>query len=451
MVWEIDKILFAVLGLNFVGLSIVLFIRKPAWALTILTIVGINVFGTLQYADLPSLSLGGLGALYAPDFLLLCYLGIMLLKSGWISTRYSISRPLMALLLLTVFEGVLSFVEGTNLNLVANGLRHTAYFLLYFLTISSIKTENEMIQLMKLMLIVGIITAGVTYYQATTGKLLRTEADLLYSPEFNLYQSINLGMVLMMCTFLGLLSLVIAKKIAAKYRLLINLILVWIGGAIFLILSRGIWISMLLAIGIILILNISRILISIVVLSLITVLFIVGFPVIERMSESSSLSYIVTHRFSQKLDSSYQERTDMMSRSLEHLIDNPSLFGYGFTRIFETKASFFDPTVVSYHNLLGDLAARYGFSGFIVFGWLFFAVFRQIISLLRNLPDSWQKALVLGLLAFNIQQIILSFSSNNFFTIWGIVIYAVSWAVPDLINRFHKKQQMKNVLEKVVS
>ena len=205
MVGEIDKILFAILGLYFIGLSIVLFIRKPAWALTIMIIVGINVFGTVQYADLPSFSLGGLGGLYAPDFLLFGYLGIMLLKSGWISTRYSISRPLMALLLLTVLEGVLSLVEGTNFNLVANGMRPTAYFLLYFLTISSIKTENEMIQLMKLIVIVSIITAGVTYYQTTTGKLLMTDMDS-YSAEFGLYQSRNFGMALMMCTFLCLLS-----------------------------------------------------------------------------------------------------------------------------------------------------------------------------------------------------------------------------------------------------
>lgn len=429
----------------FVVLIALFYIKKPAWALAFLITLGIDVFGAISLPDLPSISLGGLGSFLVHDIILLLFLGLMFFASfrtRSILTGYSISHPLMAFILLTVLEGFLTFLNGANLHLVLQYMRPYAYYLLYFMILSSIKSKDELIQFMKLIVIIAIISAGVTYYQAITGELKAT-CFLGYHPEYGLYQSLNAGGVAMVCVFLSLFSLLIGKKMGIKYFLLTKLILLWVGGAILFMLIRGVWLSIFLAIVIIVVFSRSQSMKLVVVLLLMFVFFVVGFSVIERHFGTSKLSYIITHRLGTMGESFSRRGSIMMGSRLNYLIDNPSLFGYGFKQKY--KGDRFDPTIVTGHSLLGDLAARYGFSGFLVFGWLLFAVFRQAIHLLRTLPNSWQQSIVLGLLAFNIQTFIYSYSANTYFGTWGIVIIASSWAVLELIERFHEPGEKQSL------
>jgi hypothetical protein len=210
-------------------------------------------------------------------------------------------------------------------------------------------------------------------------------------------------------------------------------------------LVRGLWISLFLAVWVVIIINKSQTRKAIIVLSLLFIGAISVYSIIEHISGSTSLSYVVKDRVQTAAYHS-SSRANFMRNSFIYLFDNPSLFGGGFKNAVDIRGNRYDPALVTFHNLPADLAARYGFSGFIVFGWLLFAVFRQGRRLLRMLPVSWQKSVVLGLLAFNIQTLVYGYSSNSYFLTPGIVILAPSWAMLELIERLHKHKQIETLL-----
>jgi len=244
-----------VLALMLGAIMAVIFIKKPAWALAILIVLGTNIFGAVPFTDLPSIPLPGLGSLFPHDILLLLFTGIMSLKffrERNTSIRSSIGYPIIALILLTVMQAIRSFLEGNNPHFIVAEMRPIAFYLSYFLVIGSFKRENELITFMKSIFFIAVISAGVTYYQTITGGL-NIASNVFYSVKYNIYQSLNLAMFVMTCTFLILFSLSIGRGINFRFFSSTNMALIWIGGAILIMLMRNIWASTLLAMGIIIV------------------------------------------------------------------------------------------------------------------------------------------------------------------------------------------------------
>jgi len=461
--WAIFSSPMLPLTLFLITLSVILFIKKPAWALAILIAIGTNFFGTLPVRFFLFIKLPGLGGLYIHDCLLLFFMCVMFLRffrRYGILERFSMSYPVAALILLTGFQAIISFFEGNDPHFILSELRPFVFYFSYFMVLSSLNSKEELVQFLKLVVLIGIISAGVTYYQTITGGLIF--GFKRYNTEYGLYQSLNNGMVAMVFTFLIVFSLSIGNKTNVKYILSNKLIMLWVGGALLLLLVRSIWISTLFGLFIVIILNRSRTMKSVLVLLLIAFGFIMGKPIIGYITGGRELSYIVKDRVItasedvRNISGSFGIRTEGMIIRWNYMIHNSPFFGQGFKGTMLDKllygrdsASFDDhlvPTIITKHNIVADLAVRYGLSGFFVFSWILFTFFRKAIHLFRSLPDSWEKLLICGLLAFNVQNIIVSYSSSTFFEIWGIVILAPSWAVMVLIDKFHKQEQMKKLV-----
>ena len=138
----------------------------------------------------------------------------------------------------------------------------------------------------------------------------------------------------------------------------------------------------------------------------------------------------------------------MMLVRWDYMIKNNPLFGLGFKGSARDLVSgdlsgeeYVNRTSTSGHNFIGDLAVRYGLSGFLIFGWILIAVFQKAARLLKTLSSSWQKSLVCGLLAFNVQALLVSYGGDSLYlSVYGAVTMASSWAMLELIDRFHKRE-----------
>jgi len=184
-----------------------------------------------------------------------------------------------------------------------------------------------------------------------------------------------------------------------------------------------------------------------------------GKPVIESFTEGEKLSYIVSDRILtaygdvRDLEGSIGRRTELLQHRWDYMIHNNPLLGQGFkgtSLSFDPSSEWWNPRFALGENTMAFVAVRYGLAGFFVVGWLLIAVFHKAIRLFRILPDSWQKSLVCGLLAFNIHIFITTYFGLPLLSTYGIVILAPSWAMLELIERFHK-QKHHNALRGVAT
>jgi len=76
------------------------------------------------------------------------------------------------------------------------------------------------------------------------------------------------------------------------------------------------------------------------------------------------------------------------------------------------------------------------FSGIFIFAWILASFFYISFSLWNKLPFSWDRAVILGLIAFNIQIVFVSFFGDRYANPSSVAILAISWAIVILVNRF---------------
>lgn len=428
-------------------LLIIVLLKKPVWALAILISMGINFFGAINFTSLPSVPLPGLGSLFINDVVLLSFISIAILRisaKGINPLRSSLSYPIIALLLLTGLQAVRSLLEGSSPQFIANQLRDVSYYSIFFITLIFLKSKKDIIQLIKALIVISVLSAFVTYYQAITGQL-NFGSHVVYSSDYGIFRSYNLGLFAMTSTFLILLTSLIGAPKNNKFFLSNHLnitILLLIGGAILIMLMRNIWISLLFSIALIIFLNIKKINKFIIVLFLGASLFTIWWiPAIEYFIDSQPILPIIYKRgFEAYSDAAsgggtFGLRTELLQHRWNYMLKTNLFWGQGFK---ETSGYYYwDPTYATGENTGAFIATRYGISGFFIFSWLLFAILKKIINLYRKLEDSWQKTLICGLLAFNIHIIITSYFAAPFVTTFGIVILTPFWAIVELIERFN--------------
>jgi hypothetical protein len=224
------------------------------------------------------------------------------------------------------------------------------------------------------------------------------------------------------------------------------IILLWIGGAIALTLIRSILISILIGISISIVLSSSRAKRTMIMLSIMFV-FILGGSFLTKMIIGADLLQVVADRFSvgyqyvEQGSGTYEYRKNSVKLRLNYMIENNPLFGQGYKGTYYDRAfqvsHLYDPTIAEGDNIIANICVTYGLSGFVIIIWLLYTVFYKAINLFRTFPLSWQKSVVTGILAFNIQMVFVSVFSSIYVQIWGILILAPSWAVIELLDRFY--------------
>lgn len=429
-------------------LLIIVLLKKPVWALAILISMGINFFGAINFTSLPSIPLPGLGSLFINDVVLLFFISIAILRISVKDSallRSSFSYPIIALLFLTGFQAMRSLLEGNSPQFIANQLRDVSYYSIFFITLIFLKSEKNIVQLIKALIVIGVLSAFVAYYQAITGQL-NFGSLVIYSPDYGIFRSYNLGLFAMTSAFLILLASLIGAPKNNKFFLSNNLntiILIMIGGAILIMLMRNIWISLIFAIALIILFNIKKINKFIIIIFLVASIFILWWiPLIEYFIDSQPILPIIYKRgFEAYSDAAsgggtFGLRTELLQHRWEYMLKTNPFWGQGFK---ETAGIYYwDPVYPTLENTGAFIATRYGISGFLIFGWLLYTVLKKMINLFKKLEDSWQKALICGLLAFNTHIIITSYFGSPLVSTYGIVILAPSWAIVELIERLHK-------------
>jgi hypothetical protein len=432
----------------------VIYNKKPYIVITILIIFGINIFDAIPLSNIPHLTLPVVGNQIDSQFLVflifIMFLNFIVRRHE--SIRSPISYPIIALILLTGGQVIRSFLEGNDPHFIIDRAKVILFYLSFFLILSSFRNKNELIIFLKLFVPIALISAGTTYFQIITG--IELAPKIQYLEEYNIFRVVPLSLYAMSSVFLIIFSIALGKKVKTKYFSTYIVILLWIGGAIALTFIRNIWISTLLCMSIIIILNISRLKQTVIVLGLIWVFFLGGLSLFKIITGTDLLSMVadrvsIGYHDIQEKSGTFRYRIDSMALRWNYMMETNPIFGHGYKGIYYDRvfqqSHLYDPTIAEGDNIIGYISVRYGLAGFFVMIWLLYTVFYKAINLLKAFPPSWQKSVVYGLLAFNIQMVIISYFASVYMQIWAIVILAPSWAILELIDRFYIKGPQKSL------
>jgi hypothetical protein len=94
------------------------------------------------------------------------------------------------------------------------------------------------------------------------------------------------------------------------------------------------------------------------------------------------------------------------------------------------------PRALVVDSSLPNILLLFGLSGVVIFIWILASFFRVSFRLLQNLPLSWDRGVILGIIAFNIQIVLVSFFGDRYTNVFSVSILAASWAIVVLIRRF---------------
>jgi hypothetical protein len=425
---------------------------KRIWLwLTVLIIFSINAFGIFSGMALPRISLPGLGTMYISDLLLI--LATLLAAHHRYSRRTNaghsttFGKPLLALLVLVVLEVVQNIAGGLDVHFLLRGLRNVAYYLLFFIVVTEVKRPGQLRQFLSGLLAAALITSVVSYTQFLFGLTL-PGSKVEFMGEFKLYRTYQAGWCLINSSFLVLLAVLFAGATGGLRRTIPG----WFGammllGAIIVSFARSTWGSMLVAISIIVLLNRRFVWKGL----LVAVPFLLLFLFLsDRFFESlggEGLEVLTLKSRSGIEDfwnrsGSFGNRLDFVALKWTTISRESPLLGRGFDRGSWYLSANWNPYSPTADSGIASLFVVFGYSGIILFVWIFVTVFRRAFGLMRKMRPCLEKAVVLGIAAFNVQLLIESFFGDRFTWPPAVAVLATSWAVLELIGRFYEQGQL---------
>lgn len=425
--------------------------RSWLW-LTILMIFSNDVFGIFSGMALPHISLPGLGTMYISDLLLV----VAALHAVYrlLSTRNGkgritpIGRPLLALVVLVGFEAVRNLIGGLDIHTLLNGLRPVAYYLLFLIVLTEIQKPEQLRRFLLGLLVVAIISSIVSYMQFLFGVTLPGSKVEVLSGA-GLYRIYPAGWCLINSSFLVLLAVLLSgatKGLRSTTGWLVAIILL---GAITVTFARSTWGTMLIAITVLVFLSRRYAWRRFPIAIAFVVLFIfVGNKVFQSVA-GVGLNVLVQRAGSGIEDfwgrsGTFGARLNFITFKWAAITKYNPLFGRGFDLVRMSGAENWrvnwTPFAQSADNGIVNIFLIFGYLGIGLFSWIFVAVFRRAVELIRKLNPCLDRALVIGIMAFNFQLLLESFFGDRFTWYPAVAVLATSWAVLELIGRFHERK-----------
>ncbi|GEM_PF-2308777 len=305
-------------------------------------------------------------------------------------------------------------------------LKNTSYFILFYYTISQIKSREQILYLIHALVIFGIVYATVA--------LTVIGLDILGVRNFSSNEHITLTFV-NRNHFAGFLELLVFPGVGLSLfynksrRILFLVLSAYMAGAIFFSLSRGGIIGF--GAGTIFLMSLllfferhnkSWITISTFVLLILLLLIILGIdPIIERFEtlENPQLAGI--------------GRLEYWKGSLA-MIQNYPIFGTGlgtYSTVFPIyQTSYVNQLFVTHaHNDYLELAAETGIPGFTIFALMILSFFIVIIKLSKSQHDRGLKIIAISILSSILSLSIHSFTDFNFHIPSNVILFAVLGAI----------------------
>lgn len=139
-------------------------------------------------------------------------------------------------------------------------------------------------------------------------------------------------------------------------------------------------------------------------------------------------------------------RLRLLQNTWEYVLHNYPLFGRGFDWVphpdFATYLQTAFVQAPTHDSGFASILIMFGLFGVIVFGFIFYRVFKCGISLMHSLPDLKLRALVIGIMALNAHTILVAISEDSFSGQPATTVLVTSWALLYLMLSFQRKEQI---------
>jgi len=420
-------------------------IKWTEYGLALLIIAMTNVFGIYHTLDVPHISFS-FGTVQMTDILFFIMLVLILKdfvdgKMEWKKT--SLNKPLLILILviapLQFFRGL--FIDHESLRLVARGARPLIYYSIFFIILHQIKSRDQLISFLKLLLFISVISGAVGAYQSLfqvnlSGSKIGFDSSGIARHYSSAWSMIRSGFLVSFCALPFLKPKARIVVIGCEIVLFFSILYTF---------ARSLWgtVAVAMVIGTLLLgRDIGRLFRT---LAFITVILII---VIACLGGQKVKSFAVPFQarwntavpgIASRTDT-FVTRIDLLKASWSIMKANSFALGMGFSydseSLAELPAQLQIKIIAGADNGIGTLLVRSGMVGVLLFVWIFLAFFTRTFLLLRHPNSPLYKGILIGLIVINIQTLLVSFFSDSLFHYDGIVSLVISWALAELISGF---------------
>ena len=315
--------------------------------------------------------------------------------------------------------------------------------------------RKSLVRFMSGLVVIAIVTSIIAYLQFIFGWSF-SASKVEYMSEYGIYRTYQHGGVLVGFCFLVSLSIVLSGHIKSKRMQIANWILLcFFLGALITSFARSAWGSTLAAVIFILLMSGKKVISALVII--IPIFFISSYIAdsgIKLMTDRSLIEIIKRRSMSGIEDflerkGTFYDRILILQNKWKTVKNENIVLGIGFDSAVPISSS--EPTnyQINMHpralvmdSSLPNILLLFGLSGIVIFLWILASFFRVSLLLLQNLPLSWDRGVILGTIAFNIQVVLVSFFGDRYTNVFSVSILAASWGIVVLIRRFANLNQI---------
>lgn len=370
--------------------------------------------------------------------------GKNMLKKG------TFSRPLVAVLIILFLSALYGLLRGHSRFIVAQEFEMYVYLLAYFAVVSVVDTLDDVKLIVKTILVATLIMAclaiitffyllqfeQVLFYKGPLGHIVYSKPAMIPRVISNAEMFFPIAVNL-------ILGLLLFTKMSKPIKYLLVSAFVVLLFAIFISLTRGMWISTLVSLFILIGYYVYRkgrrafpalIRVSVVAVLLFTafIYFFTDQPMLQQIMGFGTTR--ISSIFQATADISLINRYQEIVQVIQSVRSHPFL-GLGLGAILSWRDMLFPWIIHStfyIHNSYFWMLLKMGIIGFGAISIVLFLFFKKAINLLRRLDSSYQRAVVLGLvtglvsvLIFSITSPFINLGAGNFYFATAIGIISV--------------------------
>jgi len=408
---------FLLIGLGAIIYLIVIW-RWPEFALLGLLVLLATIF---DENTLPSIPIG-IGHLIISDFLLFIPIAILLLRV-WGNPSISFNRtpldfPLLAFYGIAVFSTILAIVNRTvTFNQSLGEWRVVNLFLTFFIVTNLINDEKHLRRLLSGIFVLSILVALMMlaqYFIGDVTQILPGRVEVLYTANVSdpgVTRIIPPGQSLVLVALIVFPVLLILDKTSSKPKFILRLLLLLLVGlAVVITFNRNFWVAVVIAMFLVALLISTSEKIRFANLAVwLTVIVTMALFLILSFAGNQTQAFVdgVATRFDTLFSPTTLGESSLTYRAVEDGYALPQiaahpLIGLGLGADYRPLDTRIDFGALSYdklayiHNGHLWMILKTGILGYLFFIWFLFLFMQRSLKYWRQIPDPFQKAIVLA-------------------------------------------------------
>ncbi|UCF71517.1 MAG: O-antigen ligase family protein [candidate division WOR-3 bacterium] len=360
--------------------------------------------------------------------------GSSILKGG------DFSRPLLIFLAILFTSAIYGLARGNSQFIVAQEFEMYVYLLAYFMIVSLVNTPEDAKLVVSTIIIATVTMAFIAvvifFYMLQFKQIFFYKGSLghvVYVKNAMIPRVISNAEMFLPVTVNLIVSLLLFVRSTRATRYLLTSALIVLLFAVFISLTRGMWLSTLISTTILIgyylylrgrraFLNLARVSFIAVIILIILAYTLASQPIWQRIVDLGAIR--ATSIFQGTLDISLFNRYQEILQVMKSVRSHP-LFGIGLGAIISWRDMLFPwitHAVFYIHNSYFWMLLKMGIIGISAFTVILYFVFRKAITLLRTLESSYQRAIIAGLstglvsvLIFSITSPFINLGAGNFY------------------------------------